>query len=361
MHHPNAEPVTVAQLDTFEEVIDVRAPSEYIEDHIPGALSCPVLSDDERALVGTLHKQASAFDAKRRGAVLVARNIADHIEQKFATRPTHWRPLIYCWRGGKRSRAMALIFREIGWRAAQLESGYKAYRRAVVDDLTRLPTEQHFVVVCGETGSATSKLLTALHDRGAQVLDLEAIAQHRGSVLGDLPESPQPAQKWFESQLWHALRRFSGSAPIFVESESKKIGQLQVPDALIAAMRASQCIRLDVPIDERARYLINEYAHFVTNPDALAAKLEHLRPLHGATVIDRWRAQTTANEWPVFVADMLAHHYDPAYRRSMARNFAQLGEAAVIAPTRLDADGIGAAADATLAAVASGSASRLAM
>src|SRR5712691_4047241 len=135
--HSNA--VTVAQVDAFDEVIDVRSPSEFAHDHVPGAVNCPVLDDAERARVGTLYKQVSSFDAKKIGAALVSKNIARHIDQRFRSRASSWRPLVYCWRGGQRSAAMAHVLREVGWDAATLEGGYRAYRREVMAQLEALP------------------------------------------------------------------------------------------------------------------------------------------------------------------------------------------------------------------------------
>jgi tRNA 2-selenouridine synthase len=318
---------TVAQLDLFDEIVDVRSPAEFAEDHVPGAINAPVLSNEERAEIGTLYKQVSPFDAKKRGAALVARNIARHIETLFMTRDRGWRPLVYCWRGGKRSGAMTHILREIGWQAAQLEGGYKSYRREVIAQLAVLPNEYRYRVVCGETGSGKSRLLEALAARGAQVLDLERLACHRGSVLGGLPDAPQPAQKMFETLVWQTLRGFDTDVPVYVEAESKKIGQLQVPEALIAAMRASPCIRIAAPVSARVEFLLKEYGHFLADPAALKSRLDCLLGLHERAVIDAWHAQADRGEWAPLVADLLVKHYDPAYQRSMGRNYVRMPEA----------------------------------
>jgi tRNA 2-selenouridine synthase len=213
----------------FDAIIDARSPAEYAEDHIPGAISAPVLDDAERAQVGTLYKQVSPFDAKKLGAALVAKNVSQHIEQRFKDNPKTWHPLVYCWRGGKRSGAMAHILREIGWNADTLEGGYKAYRRWVVQQLETLPERFELRVIHGPTGSGKSRLLHALRRAGAQVLDLEDLAAHRGSVLGNLPDRPQPSQKMFESLLLKVLSALEEAKPVYVEGESKKIGELQVP------------------------------------------------------------------------------------------------------------------------------------
>jgi len=327
--------VTVHEIDLFDEVIDVRSPAEFAEDHLPRAESYPVLDDAERAEVGTLYKQASPFESRKRGATLISRNIARHIEASFSSRGYQWRPLVYCWRGGKRSGAMTHVLREIGWQAAQLEGGYKSYRREVVAQLDALPRQFNYRVLCGETGSAKSRLLEALGAAGAQVLDLERLACHRGSVLGNLPDRPQPAQKMFETLVWTELRAFDPERPVFVEAESKKIGILQVPEALLESMRASVCIRVEAPLDARVRFLIEEYGHFLADPAALKAQLDCLRALHGGEVIAQWQAQADRGEWGALVADLLARHYDPAYRRSTHKNYTRLEAAHVLRPSDL--------------------------
>ena len=329
--------VTVAQLAGFDEVIDVRSPAEFAEDHVPGAINCPVLDNEERAAIGTLYKQVSPFDAKKRGAALVAKNIARHIEEKFAAHGKGWRPLVYCWRGGKRSGAMTHILSEIGWHAAQLEGGYRAYRREVLAQLAELPRRLRYRVVCGATGSAKSRLLQALAAAGAQVLDLEDLACHRGSVLGNLPEQPQPAQKMFDSLVWDALRKFDPDRVVYVEAESKKIGQLQVPGALLDCMRASSCVLIEAPLAERVDFLVREYEHFLGDPRELKAKLDCLADLHSKETLARWMQQIEQRHWSSLVADLLENHYDPAYRRATLKNFKELAQAQVLRPAKLDA------------------------
>jgi len=329
---------------SYDTVIDCRSPSEYAEDHIPGAVSAPVLDDAERATVGTLYKQVSPFDAKKLGAALVAGNVARHIQTLFAGKDRAWRPLVYCWRGGKRSAAMAHILREVGWEAQTLAGGYRGYRRWVVAQLETIPQKLPFKVVHGPTGSGKSRFLGALRRAGAQVLDLEALAAHRGSVLGNLPDRPQPSQKWFESQLLHELSALEPARTVFVEGESKKIGQLQVPEALISAMRASPCIVLDTPPKARVDLLIDEYRHFVDDRAALEAQLDCLVALHGRERIARWKALAAQGAWREFVATLLEEHYDPAYRRSSQRNFAQLEAAARLAIRSGDEEAFDAAA-----------------
>jgi tRNA 2-selenouridine synthase len=313
---------TVEELHDFDEVIDARSPGEFAEDHIPGAVNLPVLNDTERARVGTMYKQVSSFEAKKVGAALVSRNIAQYLEDYFADKPKSYRPLVYCWRGGSRSGAMTHILQKIGFGAIQLDGGYKAYRRHVVAELSGLPARLSYRVVCGPTGSGKSRLLQVLESEGAQVLDLEELAAHRGSLLGALPDRAQPTQKSFESAIWFALDRFDPTRPVFVESESKKIGALRVPDALIEAMRSSPCVRLEVPLAARVQLLTEDYLHFLHDPDTINRQLGYLTPLRGIDTITAWQALANQRAWDQLVAALLEQHYDPAYLRSLSKNYA---------------------------------------
>jgi tRNA 2-selenouridine synthase len=327
--------VSVERIADFSERIDVRSPSEYAEDHLPGAASHPVLDDAQRARIGTMHAEESAFAARRAGAALVARNIAAMIESSFAGKPRDWSPLVYCWRGGQRSRSVVHVLNEVGWRAAQLDGGYRAYRRQVVARLVDLPGRFRYEVVCGLTGSGKSRLIGALAEEGAQVLDLEGMARHRGSLLGDLPDHPQPTQKSFDSQLIAALERLDPSRPVYVESESRKIGTVQLPDALLDAMRAAECIRVVLPRALRIELLKDEYAHFFDDQDALSDRLERLVPIHGKKTVARWMDAAKGGDWDTLVSELLDLHYDPMYRRSIDRNFPRIAGALDAEPATL--------------------------
>jgi tRNA 2-selenouridine synthase len=342
---------TVSQLAGFDAILDARSPGEFAEDHIPGAIGCPVLTDEERARVGTLYKQVSPFEAKKVGAALVAKNIAAHIESRFLDKPKEWRPLVYCWRGGQRSGAFTHILREIGWNAHRLDGGYKSWRRHVVEQLAALPQRFAFRVISGPTGSAKSRILEALGRQGAQILHLEEIAAHKGSVLGNLPDRPQPSQKMFETRLMTALAGLDASQPVFVEAESRRIGALQVPDALIFAIRAAPCLRIDAPRAARADFLLRDYDYFLARPQWLAGQLAHLRGLQSNETLAQWHALVEAGDYPTLVAELLEKHYDPLYARSQGKNY-RYDDAPAFAAGDLSPAGIEAVATAILSQAA---------
>ncbi len=317
----------MARYDQFDAVIDARSEGEHAEDHLPGALNWPSLNNEERIRVGTLYKQVSPFEAQKIGASLVAANISRHIQTHVLDKAKNWQPLIYCWRGGKRSNSLALILGQIGFRVHLIEGGYKAFRKAVIEDTPERVQPLQFRVLCGPTGSGKTRLLQALAAQGAQVLDLEAIACHRASVLGVIPGQPQPTQKAFETRLWDALRRLDPKRPVFVEAESKKVGNVTIPDSLIEAMRASPCIRLDLSLQGRVQLLLDDYDYFVKDATFFCERLDKLTDLKGRAVVDDWKARVHAGQTAEVVAELLEKHYDPGYETSTARNFRQYAQA----------------------------------
>ena len=336
--------VRYADLAAFDEIIDVRTPAEFAEDHAPGAIHCPVLDDAQRVEVGTLYKQVSPFAAKKIGAAYVAENVARHLRERFLDRPKSWRPLVMCWRGGERSGAMTHILRRVGWDAQQLDGGYKAYRRLVVDTLVEQPRDFVFQVVCGATGSGKSRLLQALAARGAQVLDLVALACHKGSVLGVLPDADQPSQKAFETRLLAALAGLDPARPVFVEAESRKIGRLHLPDTLLEGLRAGACIEVEAEFSARVEFLLRDYDYFLAAPDWLNQRLDALRPLQGHETVKRWQDLARSGAWRQLVSELLGQHYDPLYRRSQHHNFAGLATPRKLATEDLSPAGIDALA-----------------
>ena len=322
----------IGRLSEFDTIIDARSEGEFDEDHLPGAVNWPTLNNEERIFIGTTYKQVNAFEAKKRGAAIAARNIAGHIDRHVIDKPKDWKPLAYCWRGGKRSGSLSLILDQIGFRVTLVEGGYKAFRAALVQDIPRLVSRLNWQVICGTTGSGKTRLLTALALEGAQVLDLEALANHRSSVLGAIPGLPQPTQKRFDTLVWEQLSSFEPSRPVFVESESKKVGNVAVPTSLIEAMRASPCLNLVLPDTNRVQLLMEDYDFFVKDSEAFCERLQVLTEFRGKVLVDEWQASVRAGNIAPVVQELLTLHYDPVYLQSMRRNFKQFENSKLIAP-----------------------------
>ncbi|MFB2595597.1 tRNA 2-selenouridine(34) synthase MnmH [Paracoccus sp. p4-l81] len=301
----------------FDTLIDARTPLEHAEDHLPGAVNLPVLSNHERAEVGTIYKQVSPFNARRIGAALVARNVAAHLQGPLADKPGGWRPLVYCWRGGQRSQSFATILGQVGWRADFIAGGYKSWRSLVVAALyDRAPTAP-VIVLDGNTGSAKTELLNLLPERGVQSIDLEGLANHRGSLFGAL--GPQPSQRAFEGRLALALARLDPSRPVVVEAESAKVGNCRLPPRLWQAMCAAPRIAIDAPRSARADYLTRAYADVTADASRLSSIIDKLRPYHATDQIAAWQAMAAAGRFTDLADGLMAAHYDPRYGRHRDR------------------------------------------
>jgi tRNA 2-selenouridine synthase len=322
----NHQLATLADIANFDEIIDVRTPLEYADDHVPGAINAPVLTNEERVVVGTMYKQ-DPFEATRYGAALVAQNIARHLQTTFADRPRSWRPMIYCWRGGKRSGSMTAWFNLIGWKARQLDGGYKTYRHHVLEQLNECPGRFQYRVLSGLTGSGKTRLLKALGECGAQIIDLEGLARHRGSLLGAISGEAQPSQKFFETALLATFNRLDPTRPVFVESESRKIGRLSLPATLMQAMTAAPCIRIEASIEDRIAFLCEDYATLFDAPAEFKDNLARLTPLLGKQLIAHWFELIDAGAKPQLFGELIERHYDPAYRSSSHGLYPKLPDA----------------------------------
>lgn len=332
----------------FDDIIDVRAPAEYADDHLPGAISLPVLDDEERARVGTIYKQVNPFTARKLGAALVARNAAEHLLGPLADRPGGWRPLVYCWRGGQRSGSFATILGQIGWRVETLAGGYKAWRGLVVVALHDAPFPAPMVVLDGNTGTAKTDLLALIAARGVQVIDLEELARHRGSLFGAMPGG-QPSQRGFEGRLALAMAALDPALPVVVEAESAKIGDVRLPAGLWKAMKGAPRIAVAAPPAARAAYLTRAYADLTADAARLDAIIDSLRPVHAGEIIAHWRAQAAAGDFAALAEDLMVRHYDPRYTRHRERS----GPAQVeLRADTLEPAALEGLADAAVAAVA---------
>ncbi|GAA3871799.1 tRNA 2-selenouridine(34) synthase MnmH [Celeribacter arenosi] len=306
----------------YDTIIDVRAPCEFAQDHLPGAINLPVLDDAERIRVGTIYKQESPFLARKIGAALVARNTAKHIEERLGEYDGKWRPLVYCWRGGQRSNAFATVLTQIGWRVDVIEGGYRSWRRLVNGALHDTELAHRFVLLDGFTGTAKTDLIHRVAARGGQVLDLEGIARHRGSIFGTL--GLQPPQKTFESDLAVALAKLDPARPVLVEAESSRIGDRSVPASVWKQMCAAPRINVTAPLSSRARYLSEAYSDLVVDAHELERMLQKLVPLQGYERVDMWSEMARTGEFVELAGALMAFHYDPRYAKSRARHDADI-------------------------------------
>jgi tRNA 2-selenouridine synthase len=303
-------------LAPFDALIDVRSPAEFADDHVPGAINLPVLSDAERAEVGTIYVQDSPFRANRIGAAYVARNIARHLEEALADKSPAFHPLIYCWRGGQRSNSMATILSRVGWRTGVLAGGYRTYRRHVQARLYDHDWPLKLVLIDGNTGCGKTAILARLQALGVQTVDLEDLAGHRGSLFGGFAGRPQPRQKMFESRLLTTLESLDLERPVVVEAESSKIGDLMTPPSLWQVMQTAPRIEIAAPRRERARYLVSAYGDIIADPERLETAFRRLPVYPAQQRLADWRRMAVDGEYEALAEALMELHYDPAYNRS---------------------------------------------
>ena len=343
-HIATTQDLSADALKRYDAIIDVRSPTEFAEDHLPGAINLPVLDDAERESVGTHYTQVSVFEARRMGAALVSRNIAAHLESALADKPKDFKPLVYCWRGGMRSNAMSLVLASVGWKTTLIEGGYRTWRRQVVSALeaeTPLPV----ILIDGQTGTAKTAILHALARSGEQVIDLEGLACHRGSIFGDMPGQDQPGQKAFESLLHVALRALDPERPVYVEAESRNVGRRRVPSRLWHAMSNAPRIKVEASTAERARYLLGAYPDLPADKQRVMTALDGLKQFHAKARIADWRSMAEAGDWLALAEQLITEHYDPAYNRARKRQSDGVHDKTLLAPS-LDEAGIAQTADA---------------
>ena len=347
-------PLTFENLDAlrnhgFDALIDVRSPAEFAEDHIPGAINLPSLSNDERAEVGTMYVQESPFKARKIGASLVLQNVANHIAGPLQAHDGAWKPLVYCWRGGQRSGVFSLLLKEVGWRADNIDGGYQSYRRLVHDSLYETPLPHRVVLLDGNTGTAKTAILARLKARGVQTIDLEMLAGHRGSLLGAMP-SGQPTQRMFESRLTAELAALDPDKLTIIEAESAKIGRINLPPQLWNLMIAAPSIHISASMAARSAFIQQAYAEVLADPETITRRLAPLRRLRGHATVDKWQVLQTSGDYRALAAALMEDHYDPAYAKSRRK-----GEHMVLAEilaSSLNADGQDAVCDQIIAALA---------
>ena len=304
----------------FDTIIDVRSPLEFAEDHIVGAINCPVLSDLERQKVGTIYKKESSFKAKIIGSSLTAKNIAFHIENKFMEKKGSWQPLIYCWRGGQRSKAFSIVLSEVGWRTNQLKGGYKEYRNQVINFLDNIGPKLKITLISGKTGSAKTKILKSIENEGGQILDLEGLANHKGSLLGKIPDLIQPSQKFFESLIFNKIQKLNLKDKIYIEAESSKIGNIHIPKSIWKKMIKSPRIEISANVELRAKFLVSDYDYMCNNPTLINPIIKGLKNRLSKELFDEWTNLIDRKKWFDLTKSFLENHYDPSYSSNTIKN-----------------------------------------
>ena len=304
----------------FDTIIDVRSPFEFAEDHIVGAINCPVLSDLERQKVGTIYKKESSFKAKIIGSSLTAKNIAFHIENNFMEKKGSWQPLIYCWRGGQRSKAFSIVLSEVGWRTNQLKGGYKEYRNQVINFLDNIGPKLKITLISGKTGSAKTKILKSIENEGGQILDLEGLANHKGSLLGKIPDLIQPSQKFFESLIFNKIQKLNLKDKIYIEAESSKIGNIHIPKSIWKKMIKSPRIEISANVELRAKFLVSDYDYMCNDPTLINPIIKGLKNRLSKKLFDEWTNLIDKKKWFDLTKSFLENHYDPSYSSNTIKN-----------------------------------------
>ena len=304
----------------FDTIIDVRSPLEFAEDHIVGAINCPVLSDLERQKVGTIYKKESSFKAKIIGSSLTAKNIAFHIENNFMEKKGSWQPLIYCWRGGQRSKAFSIVLSEVGWRTNQLKGGYKEYRNQVINFLDNIGPKLKITLISGKTGSAKTKILKSIENEGGQILDLEGLANHKGSLLGKIPDLIQPSQKFFESLIFNKIQKLNLKDKIYIEAESSKIGNIHIPKSIWKKMIKSPRIEISANVELRAKFLVSDYDYMCNDPTLINPIIKGLKNRLSKELFDEWTNLIDRKKWFDLTKSFLENHYDPSYSSNTIKN-----------------------------------------
>lgn len=329
--HPHQ--LEVQDWSRYALIIDARSPHEYAEDHIPGAVNLPVVDDTEYAEVGTTHR-VDKHRAYLIGVEYSLLNIARHIKPLISRYGPNDRFLVYCFRGGKRSRLWADNLRTIGFEVDVVAGGWKNYRRWVRAGLATLPSALNYRVLVGPTGCGKTRILHELARQGEQVLELEGLARHRGSLIGDLPGVAQPTQKRFDTDLLELMRHFDPRRPVWLEAESKRVGNIQLPDALFDVMQRSQTIGVQASMAERIALWREDYSHLADDPVRMVQKLEPLKPLVGKQCLDRWARMAREGEIDKLFESVMRDHYDPCYERSTRKSYgARAGGQVVSVPS----------------------------
>ncbi len=307
------------KLKNIDLIIDVRSPLEFSIDHIPGSVNLPVLYNEEREIIGKIYKNISSFEARKKGAMLIAKNISKHLENTLCDKTNNFTPLIYCWRGGQRSKSMSKIFSEIGWRNYILNGGYKNYRKNIINNLKDISSKLNLIILSGYTGVGKTEIIDLLDTKGIQTINLEKFANHKGSLLGKVKNEKQPSQPFFESLIYDKLEKFDITQQIIMEAESSKIGNLQIPPSIWKKMIKASTINITAKQSYRANYLLKNYNHIINDKKDIFIFIASMKKRYGDLVILNWIEEIKKGQWKKFVKEILKTHFDPSYNKSFSK------------------------------------------
>ncbi|MAG77952.1 tRNA 2-selenouridine(34) synthase MnmH [archaeon] len=289
-------------------IVDVRSPIEFKEDHIPNAINIPLFSNEERAIVGTIYKKEGKDDAINKGLEFLSPKLPEMIKQyKELKQPI----TIYCFRGGMRSNSIASLLKSLGFKVKVLEGGYKTYRKKVRDELENFKIKPKIYVLYGLTGSGKTEILNQLNNS----LDLEGLAQHRGSVFGDINLKPN-SQKMFESLLLKKLNELQKEETIFIEGESRKIGKVQIPLAIWQQMQKAKKIKVVNSIQDRINRIDKEYCNKI-DIDLFSSKLDQIEKYLGKKKVVDLKLLLKENKLKEFIKILLLNYYDKLYAHTV--------------------------------------------
>lgn len=309
------EVIETGRLYEFEglPLIDVRSPSEYNHSHIPGALNIPLFDDNERAQVGTRYTQAGKEAGFMLGLELAGPKLSQYVKKLNVMCHVHSPLVIYCWRGGMRSNAMAWLFSQAGHEVKVVKGGYKAYRGFVREQIT---DGWDFRIIGGMTGSGKTEVLGFLEKAGLQVIDLEALACHKGSVFGHMGQKEQPNNEWFENILWEKLRQLNKNKPVFLEDESRSIGRVSLPESFYMKMQHSQLYLLQVDIKYRTKRLVDDYGRY--SGSQLIENINKLQGYLGGEMHNKAVGFVEGGDLGA-ATELLLRYYDNKYTVSITR------------------------------------------
>jgi tRNA 2-selenouridine synthase len=294
--------------------VDVRTPLEYAEDHIPGAINVPLLSNEERVEIGTIYKQQGPHLARERGLELTAHRFPEMVRTIAAA--ADGRPLlVYCWRGGLRSKTVTSILELTGYPALQLIGGYKSFRNHVSGYFSPFTPASPLVVLHGMTGIGKTTLLTHLKEKGCSTVDLEGLACHRGSAFGQLGLDQSLSQKRFETLLWDAVRKAPQGRPLIVEGESERIGRVSLPGDFYQKMAAGIRVWCFASLETRVQRLVEEYG-LPEYKEEMAVALQRIRKKLGGKVCDQLAGHLERWELEPFMSGLVCDYYDKVYYKN---------------------------------------------